>query len=264
MPSVQLQRIQSAAGMLRHATRVAVMTGAGISAESGIATFRDALTGVWQRFRAEDLATLQAFRRDPPLVWGWYEARRKQVLASSPNRGHYALAKLAPQVHQLTLITQNVDDLHERAGSTGVLHLHGSLFEPRCVKCEMRFEAALPAADEHQRGVTTDERETPPLCPDCGGMIRPGVVWFGESLPQDVWQAAKKAVQECNVLLIVGTSGVVQPAAGLAELAFRKRKGIIQINPSTTGQDRFATHVLTGAAGTVLPQLLQAAWPEQE
>lgn len=264
MDSIQLQRIQSAAGMLRHADKVAVMTGAGISAESGIATFRDALSGIWQRFRAEDLATLPAFLRDPPLVWGWYEARRKQVLASSPNPGHHALAKLAQKVHQLTLITQNVDDLHERAGSSGVLHLHGSLFEPRCVKCDMLYETPLPTADEHHTGVTTDEREAPPLCPDCGGMIRPGVVWFGESLPQDMWQAAKKAVQACDVLLVIGTSGVVQPAAGLVELAFRKRKGIIQINQATTEQGRFATYVLTGAAGTVLPQLLQAAWPAQE
>ncbi|MBI3231137.1 MAG: NAD-dependent deacylase [Burkholderiales bacterium] len=240
---------------LRAAQHIAVMTGAGVSAESGIATFRDALTGLWANFKAEDLATPQAFVRDPALVWGWYEWRRAQVMQTQPNAGHIALAAMARQVPQLTLITQNVDDLHERAGSSAVLHLHGSILAARCFDCGFPYQHRASLQQDHAK-------LAPPVCPECGGAVRPGVVWFGENLPHDVWQEAERAVRECDVLIIAGTSGVVYPAAGLAELAFRKRKTIIQINPQATNQDKFASLVMTGPSGVCLPQLLAAAWPE--
>lgn len=255
-----------AAACLREARAVAVLTGAGISAESGIATFRDALSGLWQNFQIDDLATPQGFLRDPALVWGWYEARRRQVLTAQPNPGHLALAQLARKLPKLTLITQNVDDLHERAGSEPVLHLHGSLFEPRCFDCATPWQAdpvaqaaegaALAAAE------SADERCEPPACPACGGKVRPGVVWFGENLPEAIWQQAQTAVEECDLLLILGTSGVVYPAAGLAQFAHQNGKTVIQINPHPTTQDCYAHHVLTGPAGVVLPALLALAWPE--
>ncbi len=261
-----------AAACLRDARSVAVLTGAGISAESGIATFRDALSGLWQNFRLEDLATPEGFVRDPALVWGWYEARRRQVQSAQPNPGHLALAQLARQVPQLTLITQNVDDLHERAGSEPVLHLHGSLFAPRCFDCATPWQAAaeVPATTSATASAALpaaasgmdDERCDPPLCPACGGKIRPGVVWFGENLPELIWQEAQKAVEQCDLLLILGTSGLVYPAAGLAQYARQQDKTVIQINPEPTSQDCYAHHVLTGPAGVVLPALLALAWPD--
>lgn len=165
--------------LLRSAQHIVVFTGAGVSAESGISTFRDDLTGLWSRFDAAELATPDAFRRDPDLVWGWYEWRRMNVLRASPNAGHVAIAAMEHHVPKLTLITQNVDDLHERAGSGSVIHLHGSLFAPRCFACARpaRFPDEFP--DEPEGG----RRVAPPKCSHCGGRIRPGVVWFGETLP---------------------------------------------------------------------------------
>lgn len=241
--------------VLRQARHIAVMTGAGVSAESGIATFRDALTGLWKNFKAEDLATPDAFQRDPSLVWGWYEARRAQVLQTQPNAAHYALAQMAKQVPMFTLITQNVDNLHERAGSENALHLHGSLFQARCFDCGLEC-APLPVPI-----IAKDEKQAPPHCVQCNGLVRPGVVWFGESLPYDIWQQSEKAVRDCNVFIIIGTSGVVYPAAGLAQLAQRKRKTVIQINPNLTEQNQFVSFAMQGPAGTCLPQLLEAVWP---
>ena len=245
---------------LRQAKQLAVLTGAGISAESGIPTFRDALTGLWSRYDAMALATPEAFQRDPELVWGWYEWRRMKVLRSQPNAGHVALAELAKRVPKLTLITQNVDDLHERAGNHEVLHLHGSLHAPRCFACDRPavFEPGIP--DEPEGG----RRLTPPACSHCGGPIRPGVVWFNEVLPDDVWRAAEQAVRQCDVLLTIGTSGLVYPAAGLPALAKQQRATVVVINPNETAQDRLATHYLQGAAGQVLPALLQALLVDHE
>lgn len=239
--------------VLQQARHIAVMTGAGVSAESGIATFRDALTGLWKNFNAQDLATPEAFQRDPVLVWGWYEARRAQVLQAEPNAGHYALAQMAKHVPLFTLITQNVDNLHERAGSENVLHLHGSLLQARCFDCGSECPELPPPL--------IASSETPPHCAECNGLLRPGVVWFGESLPHDIWQKSEKAVRDCNVLIVVGTSGVVYPAAGLAQLAMRRRRTVIQINPNRTEQNQYASFTMQGPAGTCLPQLLEAAWP---
>ena len=209
------ETINAVADLLRQAEHVVVLTGAGISAESGIPTFRDSLTGLWERFDAEDLATPQAYRRDKELVWGWYEWRRMKVLLSKPNPGHFAIAQLAEAVPELTLITQNVDDLHERAGSLDVLHVHGSLHSPRCFGCNRPYTFPEEIPDEPEGG----RRIKPPVCTHCGGSVRPGVVWFGEGLPGDIWRAAEHAVRSCDLLLSIGTSGLVYPAAGLPKVA---------------------------------------------
>ena len=241
---------------LRAARRVVVLTGAGVSAESGIATFRDAQTGLWERFAAEDLATPGAFRRDPDLVWGWYEWRRMQVLRARPNAAHRAVAALAAKVPALSVVTQNVDDLHERAGSRGVVHLHGSLHAPRCSACDEPF--ALPP--EAPREPDGGRRLAPPRCARCGAAVRPGVVWFGESLPADAWREAEQAVADCELLLAIGTSGLVHPAASLPALARGHGATVLVINPVPTGLDALAQHVLRGKAGELLPALLETAF----
>ena len=235
---------------LRDAQHIVVFTGAGVSAESGVSTFRDALTGLWARFDPMQLATPEAFLADPALVWGWYEWRRQLLLKSQPNPAHHAIAELALRVPKLTVITQNVDDLHERAGSCEVLHLHGSIFSPRCFSCaqpyvltsapEMSYEQALP----------------PPLCSNCQGMIRPGVVWFGEALPQAEMEAAFNAAENCDVLLSVGTSGVVQPAAQIPHLALRNGAWVVHINPEPVTSQHPRELSLAGAAGQILPLLV--------
>lgn len=239
---------------LRRARRVLVFTGAGISAESGIATFRDALTGLWSRFDAQALATPEAFRHHPDVVWGWYEWRRAQALQAQPNAGHLAIARLAELVPQLMVVTQNVDDLHERAGSTSVLHLHGSLHSPRCSVCHAPFAlpAGIPEAPPNGR------RLSPPSCIHCGGPVRPGVVWFGESLPQDAWHQAVQAAKECDLLFSIGTSALVYPAAELPQRASARGAVIVQINPGATPLDAQADFNLRGQAAELLPRLLQA------
>ncbi len=246
------ERLEAAAALLGEAGRIAVLSGAGMSAESGIPTFRDALTGLWARFDATELATPQAFERDPALVWGWYEWRRMKVLQSQPNPGHISLAQLAVRGVAVTVATQNVDDLHERAGSRAVHHLHGSLHAPRCFECGARhsFGPQIPAEPEGGR------RLDPPRCTRCGGLIRPGVVWFGEMLPEDAWQAATEAILNCDVMIIIGTSGLVYPAAGLPGLAANRGKPVIQINPAPTDHDDCARVSLRGKAGELLPALL--------
>ncbi len=241
---------------LRHARHVVVLTGAGVSAESGVPTFRDAQTGLWARHDATALATPDAFRADPALVWGWYEWRRAAVMRAAPNPAHLAIAALARQVPALTVITQNVDDLHERAGSAGVIHLHGRLMQPRCFHCgtPWRYPAGVP--DEPEGG----RRVTPPDCPRCAGPIRPGVVWFGEGLPADEWQSALAAAAGCDLMLAIGTSALVYPAAELPQIAVNTGATLVQINPQATSLDGIAHWNLPGAAGMTLPALLQAAF----
>lgn len=240
---------------LRTARHVVVFTGAGVSAESGIATFRDALTGLWSRFDAQALATPEAFRSHPDIVWGWYESRRAQVLRSEPNAAHRAIAELARHVPELTVITQNVDDLHERAGSTDVAHLHGSLHAPRCSACgePQAFADALPLEAEEGRAIA------PPACTHCGAPVRPGVVWFGESLPADAWNAAIDAVERCELLLSIGTSALVYPAAELPQRALEAGAIVAQINPAATPLDSVVHHNLRGAAADIMPRLLASA-----
>ena len=212
---------------LRGADRVVVFTGAGVSAESGIPTFRDALTGLWENFDASRLATVQAFQADPSLVWGWYEWRRLKVVQARPNPAHIAIVELAKHVPYLTVITQNVDDLHERAGSQDVVHLHGSLHSPRCIDCSAPFLEALPTPPMAEGG----DRIDPPHCRACGGLVRPGVVWFGEMLPQVEWATAMAAAEGCDFLLSVGTSGVVYPAAELPLRALGTGATVVHVNP---------------------------------
>jgi NAD-dependent deacetylase len=239
---------------LQKARHMVVFTGAGVSSESGIPTFRDAQTGLWEKFDASVLASPQGFRNDEALVWGWYEWRRMQVLKAQPNPAHYAIAELANHVEQLTIITQNVDDLHERAGSSPVIHLHGSLHEPRCFTCTRPYAFPDGIPNEPEAG----RRLKPPRCSHCDGSIRPGVVWFGESLPEASWWSASLASKNCDVFLSIGTSSVVWPAAKLPMDAANNGSIVIQVNPDVTNLDLAAHYNLHGKAGEVLPQLICA------
>lgn len=249
---MEADSLHNCATVIRSAQRIVVFTGAGVSAESGIATFRDAMTGLWSRFNAEELATPEAFERDPELVWAWYESRRKQVLQSQPNPGHLAITALARRVKHLRVVTQNVDDLHERAGSGDVLHLHGSLFAPRCFSC------AHPAPQGWDRSEPSGDKDRlpPPRCEACGQAVRPGVVWFGETLPERTLQEAFDLAEQCDVMLTVGTSGVVRPAAMLPYVAKEAGATVIQVNNQPTELDAVCHHNLMGASGDLLPRLL--------
>jgi NAD-dependent deacetylase len=235
---------------LRAARRVGVLTGAGISAESGIPTFRDAQTGLWSRFRPEELATADAFRRNPQLVWDWYAWRRGLVGGAAPNAGHRALVRLAERVPALTLVTQNVDGLHQRAGSADVIELHGNIHRSKC------FDEDIVIAE------VPESSERPPRCPRCGGPLRPDVVWFGESLPPRALERAEAAARECDLFLSVGTSAAVFPAAQLPLTALQAGAAVVEINKDPTPLTRMATYSLRGAAGAILPALLEAAWPD--
>lgn len=218
---------------LRQARSVVVLTGAGMSAESGIPTFRDIQNGLWARYPVLDLATPLAFLADRSLVWGWYVWRMAVVRASAPHAGHIALAdiqrnKLLPS---LTLATQNVDDLHERAGSTGVVHLHGNLLRPVCHRCGAPYEGFEPPADAVDK---PSLRLMPPACEACGEDIRPGVVWFGEQPPKTEWEQAAHAASQCDLLIAIGTSGVVFPAALLPPIAKHGGARFVEINPVET------------------------------
>lgn len=241
---------------LRAATRVVVFTGAGVSAESGIPTFRDKQTGLWEKFDAAELATPDAFERDPPLVWGWYEWRRALVRNAEPNAGHRAIAAMETHVPQFTLLTQNVDDLHERAGSTRVIHLHGEISKPYCEACRQPHIETQVLPD-FQRG---GERINPPRCGSCGARIRPGVVWFGERLPEIPWVAAREAAKRCEVFFCCGTSALVQPAASLVDIAIDAGATTVQVNPNPTDLDDSVTVTIRGPSGTVLPQLVSETW----
>ncbi len=235
---------------LRRAQRVAVLTGAGISAESGIPTFRDALTGLWADYSPEELATPEGFRRNPDLVWGWYRSRRLAVARAQPNAGHYALAALERLVPHFTLITQNVDGLHARAGSSDPVELHGNIARIKCFDCA-RIATAFADTDRV------------PSCSVCGGPLRPDVVWFGEMLPAQALQRAQAAAQSADLFLSAGTSNVVEPAASLPWLAAASGAVVAVVNTTRDGQRTGAgIHHLIGPAGTVLPDLVLRAWPD--
>jgi NAD-dependent deacetylase len=237
---------------MRGTRHLMMLTGAGVSAESGLATFRTPQTGLWERFRPEDLATPAAFQRDPALVWGWYEWRRMQVMRALPNPGHEAIAALQELLPRATLVTQNVDDLHERAGSHPVIHLHGSILGPFCEIC--RKPHALPREIPAEPG---DGRSIePPSCANCGGKIRPGVVWFGEPLPRVEWEAAARAATTCDVFFCIGTSSLVQPAASLLDLAVEAGAVTVQVNPNPTGVEGRVSYALREPAGVALPELV--------
>lgn len=245
---VAMDRIADALNSARH---IVVLTGAGVSAESGIPTFRDPLSGLWQRFNPTELASAAAFRRNPALVWGWYEWRRMKVMQTQPNQAHLAIARLAERVPQLTLVTQNVDDLHEGAGSRDVIHLHGSLQRPRCFACAREPYEMLETPEEPEEGRELE----PPRCLHCGGRLRPGVVWFGEKLPQEALSKAFAAAQNCDLLLVVGTSGIVYPAAELPDIARRSGAKVLHINPQLNLEQ--GDWGIAGLAGEVLPRLIR-------
>jgi NAD-dependent deacetylase len=233
---------------LRGTSRLAALTGAGVSQESGLRTFRDAQTGLWARYNPADLASPEAFARDPKLVWDWYAWRREALKSARPNAGHYALADMETRVPDFTLITQNVDGLHRMAGSQNVLELHGNLQRVRCSECNTFAETWDGDAD------------SVPRCAVCGGMLRPDVVWFGETLPRSALEAAVEAARACDVFLSIGTSGVVQPAASLAYAAKNRGALLVEINLEPTPLTAKADFFLRGKSGEVLPGLVDAVW----
>lgn len=235
------------AARLRDAAHVGILTGAGVSAESGVPTFRDAQTGLWAEYHAEDLATPEAFARDPLLVWRWYAWRRELVAAAQPNAGHVALAGLQRILPRLSLITQNVDGLHQRAGSEGVIEFHGNIQRTVCSveRCEVSVPDDTPSDEV-------------PCCPGCGALLRPDVVWFGEAIPVEALQAAGTAASACELFIAIGTSAQVHPAAGLADLAAQNGAMLAEINPEATPLSGRTDYVLRGTSAQLLPALLQA------
>jgi NAD-dependent deacetylase len=219
-----------------------------MSAESGVATFRDAQTGLWETFDPEELATPGAWRRHPDVVWAWYLWRYHLVKSVEPNPGHYAVADWQRRA-DVRVVTQNIDNLHERAGSQHVAHLHGSLFDFRCSRCGRPYHGELPDMAEPV-GVVD-----PPLC-QCGGQIRPGVVWFGEPLPDEPWHDAVEAVAGSDVIVVVGTSGIVYPAAGLPAAALAQGIPVVEVNPDATPLSDSATVTVRDTAANALPSLL--------
>lgn len=228
---------------LARASRVAALTGAGVSAESGLPTFRGK-GGLWEGHRVEEVATPEAFERDPTLVWSFYEARRRAVAAARPNGAHRALARLEPRYRQFLLATQNVDGLHRRAGSRRLVELHGSLARIRCTRCAAVAET-LGAIEV-----------LPPRCA-CGGLQRPDVIWFGELLPAGALEAAAEAAAHADVYLVVGTSAEVYPAAGLALLAAERGAEVFEINPEATALSPVCAGVLRASAGAVLTGVVE-------
>jgi NAD-dependent deacetylase len=234
--------------ILKAAKNVAALTGAGVSQESGLRTFRDPQTGIYSQHRPEDLASPAGFARDPRLVWDWYASRREKIKEVRPNPGHYALAGMGRRFPIFTLITQNVDGLHQAAGSRGVVELHGNIRQVRCSDCERM-------ADDWQ-----ENGDGLPVCKVCGGLLRPNVVWFGESLPRPELEAAFAAARTCEVFFSIGTSGVVQPAASLAVAAWNRNAVVVELNPDSTSLASRANFHLSGKSGEVLPELVRAVW----
>lgn len=229
-------------------TRVCVLTGAGVSAESGVPTFRDK-DGLWQKFRPEELANMKAFLANPKLVWDWYEHRRKVIRDVKPNAGHEALARMeAHFTGRFTLVTQNVDGLHARAGSKNILEVHGNIMRSFCVSCEKfadeNFLLNLREGDKAE-------------CGDCGGLLRPDVVWFGEMLPAKVWQKSVEAAESCDLFFTIGTSAAVYPAAGLPMVAGENGAYVVEINPQETEISSHVDECLRGPSAVVLPEVLK-------
>jgi NAD-dependent deacetylase len=237
--------LQAARAALGQARRCVVLTGAGMSAESGVPTFRDAQTGLWSNFDPMQLASQEGFRADPPLVWRWYTARRQRLYEVEPNAGHRALVGLEGRFEDFAIVTQNVDGLHARAGSRTVLELHGNILRTKCLaQCGVVIDDArqLPAGE-------------PPACPGCGQWLRPDVVWFGEMLDPVVLQRAEDLSAACDVLVVVGTSGAVYPAAGLPDLARAHGATVVIVNPDDSEIDHAAHVLVRDTAARALPRL---------
>ncbi|MBN1261263.1 MAG: NAD-dependent deacylase [Anaerolineae bacterium] len=241
--------LDRAAATLASAAHLVVFTGSGVSKESGLATFRD-VDGAWAQYDPMDYASPQGFRRNPQGVWEWYAQRRQQMLEVEPNPAHLAIAALENLIAEVTVITQNIDGLHQRAGSSRVLELHGNIHRYKCSRHCRGEPTYLPTPDPFE--------ETLQPCPYCGAHARPDVVWFGESLPPDVWEAAAFAAMTCDAMLVVGTSGAVEPAASLPRYARQHRAFIVEVNPETTPITQIAGAALRGPAGEWMPALLEA------
>ena len=248
--SAPTESLEVAARVIRAAENVCVLTGAGISAESGVPTFRDALTGLWAQFDAQELATPEAFARQPDVVWSWYAMRAAQIRNTRPNAGHFALATLAAYVPHFTLLTQNVDDLHVRSGISDVVALHGSLLRARCSGgCDVMLDMSVAPA------------ERAPSCSACGELMRPDVVWFGEDLSSVTLQRARTSTFACDVFISIGTSNLVEPAASLPWLAAAHGATVIVVNASMEGQRRGPSILqLRGTAGATLTRLVSMAF----
>src|SRR5699024_3761961 len=247
---------------IQTARKIVFFSGAGISAESGVPTFRDALSGLWAQYDPMELATPEAFARQPALVWGWYLWRRQRVQEAQPNAAHIALAEWQAEQgdREIICLTQNVDDLHERAGCSHVLHLHGNLFTSLCAECTHTVsEDALP--EEHRAGAhdatfhPQGQEIEPPVCRDCGGYLRPGVIWFGDPMDSNVLDQSFKRSINSDVLIAIGTSGLVQPAAALPAIARDSGAYVIQINPQDTSLDSVAHWNIRASAAQALPEL---------
>ena len=247
MPILDPQLLAAARAALARAGTVTALTGAGISAESGLPTFRGA-GGLWRNYRAQDLATAEAFARDPRMVWEWYAWRQSLAKEAQPNAGHLALVELERRLgpDRFTLVTQNVDGLHRRAGHARPIELHGSLWRVRCLDCEKERELSEPVPPP-----------LPPRCDVCGGIERPGVVWFGEGLPNEAFELAEEAAHACDMFLSIGTSGQVYPAAGLIEVARSAGRIVIEVNPETLAHASARRYNLPGPAGEILPAMIR-------
>jgi NAD-dependent deacetylase len=240
--------------LLQVSNHIAVLTGAGVSAESGLQTFRETAASegstqaLWSQYRPEDLATPEAFEREPELVWGFYAMRRLKAGEVKPNPGHLAISEMGKHIPKFTLITQNVDGLHQKAGSAGVIELHGNITRIKC---------------SHGCGVFTEWEDTPgrvPTCPKCGAKLRPDVVWFGEMLPRAELEAAQGAARNCQVFFSIGTSGLVEPAASLAWLARRSEAVVVEVNTEETPLTTSVDYFLQGKSGEIMPELVRQVW----
>lgn len=250
-----MDTLAKAAEALRGAQHIMVFTGAGVSAGSGIPTFRDRLTGLWERQDPQRLETAKAFRENPALVWGWYLWRRQQVIAAQPNAAHQAIHRLSGSGRRVTVVTQNVDDLHERAGNQDVLHLHGSLMFPKCSGCHRFVAESLAFPIIPAEGALVE----PPRCHRCNGRLRPAIVWFGENLPSGAWITASRAARQCDVLLSIGTSGVIRPAADLPDIALASGAVVIHVNTMDVSMNGPNEIMLIGTAEKVMPHLIVLA-----
>jgi NAD-dependent deacetylase len=233
---------------LRTARKIAVLTGAGISAESGVPTFRDAQTGIWASFDPEELATPEAFRRNPERVWSWYQSRRESMAQVQPNPGHYALALWEMRATSFSIATQNIDGLHHRAGSRTVYEIHGNIHRTKCFQENAIVDSWM------------DDGSVPPRCPRCGGWLRPDVVWFGEMLPASEMEKAQDDALICDVYLSIGTSAIVYPAAGLPMMARGAGKTLVEINPESTPLTPSVDFFLKGKSGEILPELVRSVF----
>jgi NAD-dependent deacetylase len=239
--------VEKAAQWIARSHSLVIFTGAGVSRESGIPTFREAGTGFWEQYDPQQLATVEGFLENPKLVWEWYAYRRKSVAEVQPNPGHYALARLEKILPEAVVVTQNIDDLHRRAGSSRVIELHGNI---KRVKCFRGDEIYDDWRDEDYKG------EIPPRCRKCNSFLRPDVVWFGEPLPERELEEAFHRAENCDLMLVVGTSGLVQPAASLPFAARRKGARIVEVNPQSTDISSSADILLQARSGEIMPEVV--------